>query len=70
MKSRSQSRRLQIFDDFCDSLDLTGLFPILRGFYEHMIGIIVVSAEDILVDLGGWDKEPTGGISVNFPADS
>ena len=66
----SQSHRLQLFDNCRDGLDLTGLFPILRGFYEHMIGIIVVSAEDILVDLGGWDKEPTGGISVNFPVDS
>ena len=66
MKSRSQSCRLQIFDDFCDGLYLTGIFPILSGFLEHMIGIIVVSAEDIFVALGGWDKKPTGGISVHI----
>ena len=67
MKSRSQSRRLQIFDDCHDGLYLTGIFSILRVFCKHMIGIIVISAEDILVALGGWDNKPTGGISVNFP---
>ena len=66
MKSRSQSRRLQIFDDCRDGLDLTGLFTILHGFCALMIGIIFVSAEDILVALGGWDKKPTGGISVHL----
>ena len=66
MKIRSQSCRLQLFDDCRDGLDLTGLFPILNGFCEHMIGIIVLSAEDIPVSLGGWDKKPTGGISVHL----
>ena len=32
-----------------------------------MIGVVVISAEDVLVSLGGWDKEPTGGVRVNFP---
>ena len=31
-----------------------------------MIGVVVISAEDVLVSLGGWDKEPTGGVRVNF----
>ena len=31
-----------------------------------MIGVVVVSAEDVLVFLGGWDKEPTGGVRVKF----
>ena len=66
MKSRSQSCRLQIFDDCCNGHDLTGLFPILHGFWEHMIGIIVLSAEDIPVSLGGWDKKLIGGISVHL----
>ena len=66
MKSRSQYCRLQLFDDCRDGLDLTGLFSILHGFCKHMIGIIVVSAEDILVALVGWDKKLTGGISVHL----
>ena len=66
MKSRSQSLRLQLFYDFHDGLYLTNLFPILHGFCEHMIGIIAVSAEDIFVVLGGWDKKPTGEISVHL----
>ena len=66
MKSRPQSRCLQLFDDCSYGLDLTGLFPILHGFCEHVIEIIVVSAEDILVALGGWDKKPTGGISLHL----
>ena len=49
-----------------EGLYLTGLFPILHGFCEHMIGIIVVSTEDIFVALGGWDKKPTGGISAHL----
>ena len=32
-----------------------------------MIGVVVISAEDVLVSIGGWDKEPTGGIRVYFP---
>ena len=32
-----------------------------------MIGVVVISAEDVLVSLGRWDKEPTDGIRVNFP---
>ena len=31
-----------------------------------MIGVVVISAEDVLVYLGGWDKEPTGGVRVYF----
>ena len=31
-----------------------------------MIGVIIVSVEDVLVALGGWDKKPTGGISVHL----
>ena len=52
---------------FCDGLDLAGFFPVFHGFCEHMIGVVVISAEDVLVSLGGWDKEPTGGVRVNFP---
>ena len=66
MKSGSQSCRLQIFDDCCDSLDLTGLFTVIYGFCEHMIGVITVFTDDVLVALGGWEKKPTGGISVNL----
>ena len=66
MKSGSQSCHLQLFDDCCDGLDLTGLFPVLRGFCEHMIGVIIISAEDILAALCGLDKKPTGGISVHI----
>ena len=29
--------------------------------------VVVISAEDALVSLGGWDKEPTSGVRVNFP---
>ena len=36
MKGRSQSRRIQLFDDCRDSLDFTGLFPILHVFAEPM----------------------------------
>ena len=32
-----------------------------------MIGVVVISTEDVLVSLGGWDKEPTGGVRVKFP---
>ena len=32
-----------------------------------MIGDVVVSVEDVLVSLGGQDKEPTGGVRVYFP---
>ena len=56
----------QIFVDCRDSLDLAGFFSVFHRFYEHMIGVIVVSAEDVLVSLGGWDKEPTGGVRVYF----
>ena len=66
MKSGLQSCCLQPFDDFCDGLDLTGLFPVLSGFCKHMIGVIIVSAEDVLVALGGWDKKPIGGISLHI----
>ena len=31
-----------------------------------MIGVVVISAEDVLVSLGGRDKEPTGGVRVYF----
>ena len=31
-----------------------------------MIGVVVIFAEDVLVSLGGWDKEPTGGVRVYF----
>ena len=31
-----------------------------------MIGVVVISAEDVLVSHGGWDKEPTGGVRVYF----
>ena len=39
-------------------------FSFFHGFCEHMIGVVVISAEDVLVSLGGWDKEPTSGIRV------
>ena len=41
-------------------------FSVFHGFCEHMIGVIVISAEDELVSLGGWDKERTGGFCVCF----
>ena len=66
MERRSQSCRLNILDDCCDGLGLAGLFSVFHGFCEHMIGVVVVSAEDVLVSLGGWDKEPTGGVRVYF----
>ena len=66
MKRKSQSCRLKLSDYFCDGLDLAGFFSVFRGFCEHMIGVVVVSAEDILVPLGGWDKKPTGGVRVKF----
>ena len=48
-------------------MDLIWLnFSVFHGFCEHMIGVVVVSAEDVLVFLGGWDKEPTGGVRVYF----
>ena len=31
-----------------------------------MIGVVIVSVEDILVLLGIWDKKPTGGVRVHF----
>ena len=63
----SQSCCLKFPDDCCDGLDLAGFFPIFHGFCEQMIGVIVISAEDVLVSLGGWDKEPAGGVRVYFP---
>ena len=67
VEGRSQSCRLKLPDDCCDGLDLAGFFPVFHGFCKHMIGVVVISAEDVLVSLGGWDKEPTGGVRVNFP---
>ena len=64
MEGRSQSCRLKLSDDCCDGLDLAGFFPIFHGFCEQMIGVVVISAEDALVSLGGWDKEPTRGVRV------
>ena len=46
---------------------LAGLFSVFHGFCEHMIGVVVVSAEDILVSLGGWDEKPAAGVCVYFP---
>ena len=66
VEHRSQSCRLQLLDDFRDGLDLAGLLSVFHGFCEHMIGVVIVSAEDILVSLGGWDKKPTGGVCVHF----
>ena len=66
MEVRSQSFRLKLPDDCCDGLDLAGFFPIFHGFCEHMIGVVVISAEDALVSLVGWEKEPTGGVRVYF----
>ena len=48
-----RSPRLQIFDDCRDGLDLAGLFSVFHGFCKHMIGVVVVSAENVLVSLGG-----------------
>ena len=31
-----------------------------------MIVVVVVYAEDVIVSLGGWDKEPTSGVRVYF----
>ena len=67
MEGRSQSCGLKFPDNCCDGLDLAGFFSVFHGFCEHMIGVVVISAEDVLVSLGGWDKEPTGGVRVNFP---
>ena len=67
MERRSQSCRLQLSDDCRDGLELAGLFSVFHGFYKHMIGVVIVSAEDTLVSLGGCDKKPTGGVSVYFP---
>ena len=41
-------------------------FFVFRGFCKHIIGVVVVSAEDVLVSLGGWDKEPPGRVRVYF----
>ena len=62
----SKSCRHKLPDDCCDGLDLAGFFPVFHGFCEHMIGVVVISAEDVLVYLGGWDKEPTSGFRVYF----
>ena len=71
MEGRLQSCRPKLSDDCCDGLDLAGLFSVFHGFYEHTIGFVVVSADDVLVSLGGWDKEPTGGVRVYiFPVAS
>ena len=67
VERRLQSCRLHILDYCRDGLDLTGHFSVLHGFCEYMIGVVIVSAEDILISLGGWDKKPTGGVSVHFP---
>ena len=67
MEIRPQSCRLQLSDDCCDGLDLARLFSVFLGFCEHMILIVIVSAEDIIVALGGWDKKPTSRFSVHFP---
>ena len=66
MERRSQSCRLKLSDDCRDGLDLADFFSVFHGFCEHMIGVVVVSAEDVLVSLGGWDKEPTGEVCVYF----
>ena len=66
MERGSQSCRLEISDDCRDGLDLDGIFSVFHGLCEHMIGVVVVSAEDVLVSLGGWDKKPTGGVRVYF----
>ena len=48
----SQSCRLEISGDCRDGLDLAGLFSVFYGFCEHMIGFVVLSAEDVLLSLG------------------
>ena len=67
MERRLQSCRLQLFDDFRDGLDLAGFFSVFHGFCEHMIGVVFVSADDVLVSLCGWDKEKSSGVRVKFP---
>ena len=64
MEGTSQYCHLKLPDDCCDSLDLAGFFPVFNGLFEHMIGVVVISVEDALVSLGGWEKEPTGGVRV------
>ena len=66
VERRSQSCRLQLSDDCRDGLDLAGIFSVFHWFCKHVIGVIIVSAEGILVSLGGWYKKPTGGIRVHF----
>ena len=66
MERRSQSCHLDFLEGCRDGLDLAGFFSVFHGFCEHMIGVVVVSAENVLVSLGGWDKEPTGGVRVYF----
>ena len=46
--------------------DLAGIFPVFHGFCEHMVGVVAVSADDVPVSLGGWDKKPTGGVRAHF----
>ena len=41
-------------------------FSVFHGFCAHIIGVVVVSTEDILVSLGGWDKKLAGGVPVYF----
>ena len=31
-----------------------------------MVGVVVISAEDVLVSLGGWEKKPASGVRVYF----
>ena len=31
-----------------------------------MVGVVAVSADDVPVSLGGWDKKPTGGVRAHF----
>ena len=66
MERGSQSCRIELSDDCCDGLDLAGLFSVFHGFCKHVIGVVIVSTEDILVSLGGWDKKLTGGVRVHF----
>ena len=61
-----QSCRLEISYYCHDNLDLAGIFSVFHGFCKHMIGVVVVSADDILVSLVGRDKKPAGGVSVYF----
>ena len=67
VEGRLHSCGLSFPDDCCDGLDFAGFFPVFHGFCEHMIGVVVISTEDVLVSLGGWDKEPSGGVRVKFP---